>query len=455
VIAGTAYPEVTAAPDGGAVAAAWARRKPAPAPAAGALEVVFRPDLSVWDGSVANNGWLQELPDNMSKLTWDNAALLSPRTAKELGVATEDMVTVTLGGRELTLAALIAPGLADNTVELPLGFGRTRAGRVGTGIGFDTYALRQSGGMAAAFGATVRRTGGRYSLVATQTHQVMEGRPLIREATLEEYRKEPHFVEEMAEVPPLVTLYTDREYDFKEGHQWGMSIDLNTCIGCNACTVACQSENNIAIVGKDQVRRGREMHWIRLDRYYAGDPENPEATHQPLPCMQCENAPCETVCPVNATSHSDEGLNQMTYNRCIGTRYCNNNCPYKVRRFNYYDWRKDFTEVEKMAMNPDVTVRMRGVMEKCTYCVQRINRRKIDAKNAGRPLADGEIVTACQQVCPTGSIVFGDIKDPESRVVKLKAQNRDYTILKELNTRPRTTYLARLRNPNPELEHVS
>ncbi len=456
VVAGTAFSEVPASPDGGAVGRAWASRKAA----AGDLEVVFRPDHCVWDGRWANNGWLQELPDNLTKLTWDNAALVSPATARELGVKTGDMVRITVDGRSVEMPVWEAPGHADRSLTLPLGYGRRASGRIGglaghePGPGFDVYPLRTVAAMHAA-PARVEKTGGTYPLVSTQTHFNMEGRGLIREATLAEYAEHPHFVEEGHEEPEGNTsLYIDREYDFTKGHQWGMSIDLNTCIGCNACTVACQSENNVAIVGKDEVRRGREMHWIRVDRYYTGDDREPAAVHQPLPCMQCETAPCESVCPVQATSHSNEGLNQMTYNRCIGTRYCNNNCPYKVRRFNYFDWNDGITEVEKMEKNPDVTVRVRGVMEKCTYCVQRINRAKIDAKNAGRAVRDGEIRTACQQVCPTGSIVFGDVNDPGTRVTKLKEQNRDYVLLGDLDTRPRTSYLARLRNPNPELEQA-
>jgi molybdopterin-containing oxidoreductase family iron-sulfur binding subunit len=454
VLPGTAFAEIPVTPDMGGTARAWSDRAPAPAPGGDDLEIAFRADYSVWDGRFAQNGWLQELPDPMTKLVWDNAALLSPRTAQTLGLETGDLVRLGAGGREITIAACVTPGLADNTLVLPLGYGRTRAGRIGQGVGVNTYALRAGNAMQAVSGAKLAKTGERTTLVRTQDHQAMEGRPLVREGSLEEYRKDPDFVKEMVEVPAPVDIYTNKEYDSGEGRQWGMAIDLNTCIGCNACAIACQSENNIAIVGKDQVRRGREMHWIRIDRYYAGDVEEPDAVHQPVPCMHCENAPCEGVCPVNATNHSEEGLNQMVYNRCIGTRYCNNNCPYKVRRFNYLAWRKDMTEIEKMAMNPDVTVRMRGVMEKCTYCVQRINRVKIDARNGGREIRDGEIVTACQQVCPTESIVFGDVNDPGSRVSGLKAQNRNYAMLEEFNFRPRTSYLARIRNPNPELENA-
>jgi MoCo/4Fe-4S cofactor protein with predicted Tat translocation signal len=451
LLSGTAFPEVVAGPDMSGVAQAWVGRETAPTPSRDALQVLFRPDYSVWDGRFSNNAWMQELPDPMTKIVWDNAALVSKKTAEGLGVKDGDLISVTVNGRGLDIAACIVPGLADGAIVLPLGYGRTAAGRVGNGHGFNTYALRASGAMDIA-PASVQRAGGHYRLVRTQDHQAVEGRPLVREGTMDEYRKNPEFTKEMNEVPPPITLYTNKEYDYTKGPQWGMTIDLNTCIGCNACAIACQSENNIATVGKDQVYRNREMHWIRIDRYYMGDVEDAEAVHQPIPCMQCENAPCEGVCPVNATNHSSEGLNQMVYNRCIGTRYCLNNCPYKVRRFNFLAWRKHQPEVVKMAMNPDVTVRMRGIMEKCTYCIQRINRKKIDAKNAEREVRDGEIVTACQQVCPTESIVFGDIRDPQSRVSKLKAQNRNYTLLEELNTQPRTSYLARLRNPNSELE---
>jgi molybdopterin-containing oxidoreductase family iron-sulfur binding subunit len=278
----------------------------------------------------------------------------------------------------------------------------------------------------------------------------MEGRALIREATLEEYKHEPAFAQEAVEVPKLDSMWTEKPYN--AGHQWGMTIDLNSCVGCNACVVACQSENNIPVVGKDQVRRGREMHWIRIDRYFTGKPEQPRMIFQPVPCMQCENAPCEQVCPVAATVHDDEGLNVMAYNRCIGTRYCSNNCPYKVRRFNFFNYTKDTPEILKLVQNPDVTVRSRGVMEKCTYCTQRINAGKLDAKLAGRELHDGDIKTACQQACPAGAIEFGDLRDAKSRVAAAKTDPRNYAILAELNTKPRTTYLARVRNPHPDLE---
>ena len=398
-------------------------------------------DASVWDGRFANNGWMQELPDPMTKLTWDNAALVSPKTAEAQGLASGDMVTLTAGGRSLTVPVWVNPGQPETTITLALGYGRTTSGTVGTGRGFNTYTLRTAEAMHRT-PVTLAKAGGTYLLASTQHHHTMDFRALAREATVEHYHEHPDFAEHMEESPPLKDIYIDREYDFTQGMQWGMSIDHNTCIACNACAIACQSENNIAIVGKEQVHRGREMHWIRLDRYYTGDVDEPTAIVQPLNCMQCENAPCESVCPVAATTHSSDGLNDMVYNRCIGTRYCNNNCPYKVRRFNFFDWNGKMPESEKMAKNPDVTVRMRGVMEKCTYCVQRISRAKITAKNEGRLVRDGEIETACQQVCPTDSIVFGNINDPESRVAKLKAQDRDYSLLSFLNTRPRTTYLA-------------
>jgi molybdopterin-containing oxidoreductase family iron-sulfur binding subunit len=383
-------------------------------------------------------------------------------------VENEDVVEVEANGKKQRFPVWIVPGTVDGTVVATFGYGRTAAGRVGNGIGVNAYTLWPSSlaweGAAGAAqlhqlkpgflpGVKVRKTGDTYTLASTQDHGTMEGRPLIREATLEEYRKEPHFATEMVEVPEVTPLYTSpNKYDV--GHQWGMAIDLTACVGCNACTIACQSENNIPVVGKAQVLKGREMHWIRVDRYFSGvheaDPQ-PRVMFQPVPCMQCENAPCESVCPVAATVHDHEGLNAMVYNRCIGTRYCSNNCPYKVRRFNYFNFTKDTPEILKMANNPDVTVRSRGVMEKCTYCVQRLNRAKIDAKFAGRDLQDGDVETACQQACPAQAISFGDLRDEGSRVVAAKRSDRNYSLLADLNTRARTTYLAGIRNPNPEL----
>jgi molybdopterin-containing oxidoreductase family iron-sulfur binding subunit len=428
------------------------------------LEVVFQASTRVYDGRFANNGWLQELPDPITKLTWDNAALLSPRTARELGVSNEDLVTLTYRGRTLQLPVWIVPGQADYSVALELGYGREAAGRVGTGVGANTYRLRTSQAPDFDRGLQLSPTGRTYSLACTQSHHGLDQEKLaregiqkrlpviVREGTLAEYRHDPEFVHELAEQPPLVSMWEEHQYNQRP--QWGMTIDLTVCTGCNACTIACQGENNIPIVGKEEVRRGREMHWIRLDRYYRGDPDNPELVVQPVACQQCEMAPCEQVCPVVATSHTEDGLNGMTYNRCIGTRYCANNCPYKVRRFNFYNYTKDWPEIVQMARNPDVTVRFRGVMEKCTYCVQRINQARIAAKKEDRPIRDGEVLTACQQTCPTDAIVFGDLLDPDSRVAQIKQQERNYALLGELNTRPRTTFLARLRNPNPALEEA-
>jgi molybdopterin-containing oxidoreductase family iron-sulfur binding subunit len=433
----------------------------------GGIELTFQPSNAVHDGRFANNGWLQELPDPITKITWDNPALLSPKTAKSLGVGHEDVVRIEHEGRSLDLPVFVVPGQADGTVVVTLGYGRRAAGRVGTGVGFDTYRLRGGAAPWIAAGARLSKTGGRALLASTQEHGSMEGHPLVLEGTVEEFRRKPDFAQEIAagpheeagaepapgeghKEPSGLSLFKERAYDTSP--QWGMTIDLNTCVGCNACVVACQSENNIPVVGKDQVRRGREMHWLRLDRYFTGDPEgDAPAVMQPLPCMQCENAPCEQVCPVAATVHDSEGLNVMVYNRCIGTRYCSNNCPYKVRHFNFYNFTKDTPEVVKLAQNPDVTVRARGVMEKCTYCTQRINAVKIDAKVKGVPLADGAIKTACQQACPSDAITFGNLKDANSRVAKEAASPRNYSLLAELYTKPRTTYLAKLRNPHPDL----
>ena len=420
-------------------------------PASAGLEAAFYPSHGAYDGRFANNAWLHEAPHPITKVVWDNVALISKRTAGSLGLRDGDLVALSKGGQTIEVPVMVQPGHADDSISLFLGYGRAACGRVGQGIGHRVEGLRTTDNFFFAAQVDLKKTGGTYQIVTTQEHHRMEGRPIVREATSEEYRKEPGAIKEMAESPKGLTMFPF--YDYSKGNQWGMSIDLNACIGCNACVVACQSENNIPVVGKDQVRRGREMHWIRLDRYYTGSDEEAQVVTQPMACQQCENAPCESVCPVAATSHSPEGLNDMAYNRCVGTRYCLNNCPYKVRRFNFLAWNKDVPEVRKLVFNPDVTVRMRGVMEKCTYCVQRIEHGKIAANADGRrTLRDGEIVTACQQVCPADAIVFGNINDPQSRVSKLKKQARDYALLGELNIRPRTTYLGRLRNPNPALE---
>ncbi len=418
----------------------------AAAGSADTLELTFQPSLATWDGRYANNAWLQELPDALTKITWDNAALISPATAEQFDLGSGDLVTLGYRDRTLDVPVFVLPGQADGSVALALGYGRTAAGRVGDGVGVNAYLLRHSTAPDFDSGLSLTKIKGSHLLAQTQEHWDMEGRDLIREATLADYREE-HGGEEHGSAASSQLFPS---FDYSEGSQWGLAIDLGSCIGCNACVVACQSENNIPVVGKDQVSRGREMHWLRIDRYFSGTPDDPEVAFQPVPCMHCENAPCEQVCPVAATVHGREGLNAMVYNRCIGTRYCSNNCPYKVRRFNFFNYTKDTPELMKMAMNPDVTVRSRGVMEKCSYCLQRINEAKIAAKHQERPVADGEIKTACQQTCPTSAIVFGNIRDPESAVSKQKHSDLDYVLLGELNNRPRTSYQTRLRNPNPE-----
>jgi len=415
-------------------------------------EIVFRPDPTIWDGSFANNGWLQELPKPANKMTWDNAVWISPATAQQHNLDSEGMVTLRYQGRAVTAPVWIMPGHANDSVTVHLGYGRTRAGQVGNDVGFNAYLLRTSTEPAGGYGVEIQKVSGHHPFATTQHTQTMEGSAPIRVATLEEYKKSPQFVEITEEdkpLPPTLTLYPDYRY---QGYKWGMTIDLNACVGCSACVTACQSENNIAVVGKVEVARGRHMHWIRVDRYFKGNWDNPELYYQPVPCMQCENAPCELVCPVAATVHSGDGINQMVYNRCVGTRYCSNNCPYKVRRFNFFlysDW--DTKSLYGMR-NPNVTVRSRGVMEKCTYCIQRINAAKIQSEKENRRIAEGEITPACVQACPTQAIAFGDINDPKSKVAQLKAQARNYSLLEDLSTRPRTTYLGRLRNPNPEIE---
>ena len=421
----------------------------AAAAGSGELDVVFRPDPSVYDGRFANNAWLQELPKSLTKLTWDNAALIAPQTADRLMLVSGDLVELKQGKTTVTIPVWLAPGQAADTLTLHVGYGRTRAGRAANEIGFNVNPLRT---MAAQDATRVQlaKTGDSYQLACTQDHWSLEGRNIVREATVEHFEKEPNFAKKMEHLPNTgLTMYPN--FDYSKGYQWGMTIDQNVCTGCNSCVVACQAENNVPVVGKSQVLNGREMHWLRLDRYYTGDIDNPGTYHQPMPCQQCETAPCEVVCPVAATTHNAEGLNDMVYNRCVGTRYCSNNCPYKVRRFNFMLYADFNTPSLKLMRNPDVTVRSRGVMEKCTYCVQRINQARISAKLEDREIRDGDIVTACQAACPTNAIIFGNINDPNSEVSKRKASPLNYPLLAELNTRPRTTYLAVVRNPNTEL----
>jgi molybdopterin-containing oxidoreductase family iron-sulfur binding subunit len=483
VVAGTAFPPLSVSLKFNPASLPPAKESPADE-----LEFLFRPDPSIYDGRFANNGWLQELPKPVTKLTWDNAAMVSPKTAEALklthsipsrggehGQILSNVVDIALSGSKVTAAAWILPGQAEGVVVLPLGYGRKKAGYTGTNKGFNAYAVRSSSALWAASAPSnvIRKTGDDYPLACTQYHFNMEGRQILVSGTLEEYHKNPKFAHEHEELPLINdSLYKgEAEFPYKRD-KWAMAIDLNSCNGCNACVIACQAENNIAVVGKEQVMRGREMHWIRVDRYYTntlsatsgkstGDPseyqpalDNPDTFFQPVPCQQCENAPCEQVCPVGATVHSAEGLNDMVYQRCIGTRYCSNNCPYKVRRFNFLRFQDWETPQFKLMRNPEVTVRSRGVMEKCSYCVQRIDKARIEADKKNQPVADGAIATACEQACPAQAIVFGNANDRNSRVFKLRAQQRNYQIMPELNSRPRTTYLAAVRNPNQELENA-
>ncbi|MGC2398929.1 MAG: 4Fe-4S dicluster domain-containing protein, partial [Acidobacteriaceae bacterium] len=424
------------------------------------------------DGRYANVGWLQEIPRPITNLSWDNAALMSQATLAKLDVAEHAVIEITLNGKKVLAPALAVPGHPDGSITVHLGQGRA-TGRVAGGVGFNAYLIRPSGSPLFATGATVRKTGSEWGLAIPKSHYIdqrakyvggdgsgthsIEGneaidRGIIRYATLDEFKQNPNFAHEEEGVPedpaPTESMFSNWRYD---KNAWGMAIDQNSCVGCNACVVSCYAENNIAVVGKHNTEVGRIMQWIRIDTYYEGDLETPRAHFQPMTCQQCENAPCEQVCPVGATVHSPEGLNVMVYNRCVGVRYCSNNCPYKVRRFNFLLYSDFETESLKLMRNPDVTVRSRGVMEKCSYCTQRIIAAKISADKENREIRDGEVVTACQQACPTNAIVFGNVNDRASAVRKLKLQPRNYGVLADLNTRPRTTYIAEVLNPNPEL----
>jgi molybdopterin-containing oxidoreductase family iron-sulfur binding subunit len=444
VVAGSAAPPESPTADLGRVAQAVAT---VPAQAAG-LELGLVPDYKVGDGRLLENAWLQELPHPVTKLTWENAAHLSPATARRLGVADGDVLWLQLDGRKVRAPALIVPGHADEAVTVALGYGQAITGAVGQGAGFDAYPLRTSAFPWFAGGLEVTRSGARVELAVTQGHFSMEGREIALSTEVGKLPEEQKALDRLRMPQPDILGAVDYS---REPYSWGMAIDLSKCIGCGACTVACQAENNIPVVGREQVLRNREMHWIRVDRYFEGTPEDPTSVSQPLGCVHCEAAPCEYVCPVNATVHSEDGLNTMVYNRCVGTRYCSNNCPYKVRRFNYFDYHPTVAPTLRMLMNPDVTVRARGVMEKCTYCTQRIQRSRIDARSTGRKLGPDEVVPACGQACPAQAITFGNLADPESLVSRKHADTRRYNLLHELGTRPRTAYLVKLTNPNPDL----
>jgi molybdopterin-containing oxidoreductase family iron-sulfur binding subunit len=406
------------------------------------FELILRSGASVHDGRYANSGWLQELPDPVTKVTWGNPVSVSVADAQRIGLQDGDLVAVEAGGTRVQAPCVLQPGQAEGVITLDLGYGRT-TGSVATGVGVNAYPFMDASSSSPNLRRGVRLTkaGGREALPITQGHHGMEGRDIVRSYTVAEFTRERARGEHEEALP---TLYPEQKFP---DHKWGMAIDLSTCVGCSGCVIACQSENNIPVVGPEQVSKGREMHWIRIDRYYEGDPGNPQVAHQPMLCQQCDDAPCENVCPVNATNHSPDGLNQMTYNRCVGTRYCANNCPYKVRRFNFLEFTAQKTEPESLAYNPEVTVRPRGVMEKCTFCVQRINDVRMRAKGEKRPLRDGEIVPACAAACPADAIVFGDLKDPKSRVSELSRSDRGYKVLEELGARPAITYLANLKNP--------
>lgn len=463
-----------------AASSAFLAQLSVPTPANTGIEISILPDPTVYDGRFANNGWLQELPKPLNKITWDNVALISPRTAARLGINTgndvdeygggtrgssfintkggntfSDLVTVKYQGADIQkpVPMWVSPGHPDDVITLFMGYGRTRAGRIGTGIGYNAFDVRRSDAMNSGFGEIFKRAGETTTIASTQIHFNMEGRDLLRIWNVDEFNSNPELGHQHNEYPNSIYPYEQHQEVYEKHNKWGMTIDLNSCVGCNACVIACQAENNIPVVGKEQVERSREMHWLRIDTYYGGgDISNPDGPHfQPVLCQQCEQAPCEVVCPVHATVHSAEGLNDMVYNRCVGTRYCSNNCPYKVRRFNfllYQDWN---TPQYKLMRNPDVTVRSRGVMEKCTYCTQRISAARIEAEKDGRQIQDGEIVTACQAACPADAIIFGNLHDETSKVAKTKRDHRNYILLNELNTQPRTTYLAGLKNQNVEM----